>query len=261
MRVVVRLGQVDGGADVPPGFGGDVPHGTAASGHQLDHGVEVVLPGHAVVGLVAHLHHAHVAAVREDRGQGFAGVFVQRLGFFSQVHALPRLRRDLAARIGPEIGIVEVHQRLHAVCRRPGAERRRHGSVAVAAAVAVAVGVEGIVPHAHADVGDARVGQYLQRVGLVSGGVIVFHAAGLLGDQLGDVHTEPAARVLREGGGEKCQTGQRDKQRGNAANAEHGDSSNLLPSGDQSSFFCRSRRMNFSGVPSKPKALRNWPSR
>ena len=65
-----------------------------------------------------------------------------------------------------------------------------------AAAVSVPLRVIRVVPHAHADMGEALVGQDPEQILLFPVEIIVFDAAGLFRDDGGDVH--PQNEILRQ---------------------------------------------------------------
>ena len=148
------------------------------------------------VGLVAHLHHAHVRAGFLQHGQAVSGVLIHRLGLFLDLHVFPGQGDHLLARIGPEIRIMEVHDQLHAGLGGAFPDLGGLFDVVVAAAVSVAVLVIGVVPDAHADVGHARLRQRQEHVPLLAGEIIILHAALLLGDDRGSVHTQD--EILRQ---------------------------------------------------------------
>ena len=91
-----RMGSIHTGRKQ---LGGSVP--TVGSIHHT---------GNAAIGFVADLHHAHVDPSIQQRVQAFGGKSRNRSSLFVHRHILPRLGRLLFARVGPEIGIVEVDQ-------------------------------------------------------------------------------------------------------------------------------------------------------
>ena len=69
-------------------------------------------------------------------------------------------------------------------------------NIAVAAAVAMTLGIEGIIPDSDADVGDAGVRQHLKDIRRVAFRVSVDNAAGFLRENAGGVHAEN--EILRQ---------------------------------------------------------------
>ena len=91
---------------------------------------------------------------------------------------------------------MEVHDQLQAELRGALPDLQGIFDVAVAAAVAAALGVIGVVPDPHADVGHPVFRQDLEQILLLPVEVIEADAAPLLGDQRGHVHTHD--EVLRQ---------------------------------------------------------------
>ena len=89
----------------------------------------------------------------------------------------PRLRRELARRVGPEVGVVEVDEHAEAGRGCALADLDGAGDIDVAAAVAAARRVERVVPDAHAHGVHAVVGEHVEQVGRRAGGVAEDDAA------------------------------------------------------------------------------------
>ena len=149
-----------------------------------------LLAAERAVGLVADLHHANLHARVPEPCEAVTGVVVHGLGLLLDLHVLPRERDHLLAGIGPEVGVVEVHDQGQARRRRAPADGDGVFDVAVAAAEAVSVRVKGVVPHTYTDVRDAVFRKDLKQVPLRAVEIVIAHAAGLLGDDGGDVHPE-----------------------------------------------------------------------
>ena len=77
---------------------------------------------------------------------------------------LPVFRSCLFSRVCPEIGIVDIHQQLHAVFCRTLAYETCGIYVAVSAAVSVSVAVVGFVPDSHTDIVHAMFGEGLEDI-------------------------------------------------------------------------------------------------
>ena len=115
--------------------------------------------GNAVIGFVADLHHAHVDPCIQQRAQAFGGKSRNRSSLFVHRHILPRLGRLLFARIGPEVRIVEIDKDLHSCLGGPPAYPSGSFQVIVATAVAMPLGIIGVVPDPQAHPVHPRVGQ------------------------------------------------------------------------------------------------------
>ena len=176
------------GEDLAGGFGPRL--------HQILDVEPDLLAAERAVGLVADLHHADLHARVPEPCEAVTGVVVHGLGLLLDLHVLPLQRDHLLAGIGPEVGVVEVHDQGQARRGRASADGDGRLDVAVAAAEAVSVRVKGVVPHAHADVRDAVFREDLKQVPLRAVEIVIAHAAGFLGDDGGDVHAED--EVLRQ---------------------------------------------------------------
>ena len=162
-------------------------------GAHLGHGG---LPAKAVVGLVADLDHADVRPGVPDGLEARCGVFPKLLGLVADAEARPGLGHLLLRRVRPEVGVVEVHQELQAVLRRPGAELPGGLGGAVPAAVAAALRIEGVHPHPDPDVVDPVLREGLEHVLLLTVEAVVFDAAGLLTKEAG--HVRPQDEIVPE---------------------------------------------------------------
>ena len=166
----------------------DLTHGLAARLHQLCDVFKVPFAAQGAVRLVAELHHADNGACLVQLRQRVLCERIERVRLFLHGHVLPRKRNHLLAGVRPEVGIVEVHDQLHAVFCRARADLDRLVDVVVAAAVAVALRVVRMVPYAHADMRDAVFRQRFEHVLLLAGKVIILYAALLLGNDRGRIH-------------------------------------------------------------------------
>jgi hypothetical protein len=91
---------------------------------------------------------------------------------------------------------VEVDEQAQARDRRALADLDGPVDVHGPAAIAVAVGVEGVVPHAHAHIGDARIGEHVEEVRRRSGGIAEDDARVLQRDHRR--HVDAVDEVLRQ---------------------------------------------------------------
>ena len=83
---------------------------------------------------------------------------------------------------------MEVHKKLHAVCGGTFAYLNGIIYVAVAAAIAVSVGIKGVVPYADADIVDAVFAENFIDILFRTVIVIIFHAALFKGRHAGGIH-------------------------------------------------------------------------
>ena len=107
--------------------------------------------------------------------QAVRGIGVQRLGLLGNLHAFPGLGGLLLAGVGPEVGVVEIHQQTHAMGRGAAADLHRSGDVAVAPAIAVALRIKGVVPHPDADIVDAVFRQDGEQIPFLSVKIVIPH--------------------------------------------------------------------------------------
>ena len=128
--------------------------------------------------------------------QAVRGIGVQRLGLFGNLHALPGLGGLLLAGVGPEVGVVEIHQQPHAMGRGAAADFHCGGDVAVAPAIAVALAVKGVVPHPDADVVDAVIRQDGEQIPFLSVKIVIFHPRRFQRKHGGNIHAQD--EVLRQ---------------------------------------------------------------
>ena len=145
------IGEVDGNQDIPIVFSGNLPDGLGAGGEQLGTVGPVAFAADGVGGFVAHLNHAHIHTGVQQGLQALISIGFNGISLIVQGVVLPGLGHLLLAGVCPEVGVMEVDEDLHAGVGGPLAHG--HGSlyIAVAAAVAVALGIEGIVPHTQTD--------------------------------------------------------------------------------------------------------------
>ena len=143
--------------------------------------------------LVTDLHHTDINACRNKLFKAFLGVIVESLGHCGRIHALPCLGSHLLCRVGPEVGVMEVDQQLHAVLCGTLADLNSVVNITVTAAVAVAVLIIGIVPDSDTDVIYAVVGKDLIDVLLTAVKIIVFHTAFFKRGDAGGIHTHDKA--------------------------------------------------------------------
>ena len=113
---------------------------------------------------VADLYHADLHAALLNSIDAVNRELIDSSGLISEGHILPLLGSLLFAGIGPKVGVMEIDQKTHAVFRGAFSELDRRIYGTVSAAVAVAVLVKGIVPHADADVVYARLMQCFHQV-------------------------------------------------------------------------------------------------
>ena len=92
---------------------------------------------------------------------------------------------------------MEIDQQLHAAVSRAPADLLCLFQIVVAAAVAVAVRVIGIVPDAHADVIDAVVSKYFENILRLPCLIFEAHTGVFERDDRGDIHTADKIRVLK----------------------------------------------------------------
>ena len=175
------------------GIGADFPHSPGTCADELHDSFPAaqftaVLAAHGTVGLIANLHHTHIHTGIHQFLQGFFCVLIQGFGLLVNIHSLPCLRCHLLAGVCPEVGIMEIHQQLHARRRCPLANGNGIFNIAVAAAVAVARCVEGIVPDADTDVVDAVFTEDLIDILFGAFVVIVLHAALFQRGHAGGIH-------------------------------------------------------------------------
>ena len=176
--------------------GEHLPHGAAALPHQLVDVHPGLFAAEPAVGFVAQLHHAHVHARVLQLMQAVRGIGVQRLGLLGNLHARPGLGGLLLAGVGPEVGVVEIHQQAHAVDRGAAADFHCGGDVAVASAIAVALAVKGVVPHPDADIVDAAIRQDGEQIPFLPVKIVVFHPRRFQRKHRGHVHAQD--EVLRQ---------------------------------------------------------------
>ena len=187
---VLGVGEVHGDERLRAGLA----HGFRPGGHQRRDIGPARFSGEAAVGLVAELDQGDLRAGGADRFKAFLRKGVQRRGLLLERHARPGLGRELLAGVGPKVGIVEVDEKAQAVFRRAAADLGGRRDVAVAAAVAAALRVKGVVPHAHADRVDAALGERGEEILFPAVEAAVHDAAALLGQDAGDVHPEDEVR-------------------------------------------------------------------
>ena len=128
--------------------------------------------------------------------QAVGGIGVQRLGLLGNFHARPGLGGLLLAGVGPEVGVVEIHQQPHAVGCGAAADFHGGGDVAVASAIAVALAVKGVVPHPDVDVVDAAFCQDSKQILFLPVKIVVFHSRRFQRKHRGHVHAQD--EVLRQ---------------------------------------------------------------
>ena len=126
------------------------------------------LSGHAVIDLVPDLHHIYMGAGFLYFLKALLGILSDGFFLFGKVHLCPGPGRHLLSGIRPEVRIVEIHQKLHAVLRRHPSDLSGPFRVAVAASEAVSLFVIGIVPDTHPDPVDAGVGKNTEKIRLLS---------------------------------------------------------------------------------------------
>ena len=176
-----------------------IPHGFVAAFEQVADLVHIGLAAEMAVGLVADLHHADVAAGIRDRRQHPACPLVDLAGQRVMIVRSPVFRALLLGRVRPEIGILDIHQQLHAVLRRTPADLAGSCHVVVAASVAVTIAVIGFIPDTHPDVVDIVVIEHLEQVRLVPGFVMENDPGFLDGDDGGNIHATNRLTVIDGG--------------------------------------------------------------
>ena len=163
----------------------------AACAHQVPYDIHPDLfPAEPAVGLVADLHHADVRAAFPQDVQALQRIPVQGVRLFLNTQPGPGFRDLLLARIRPEIGIMKIHQQLHAVLRRPFPDQDRVLQITVAAAVASSVRSIGIIPDTDTDIIDPRAGKQREKILLRAVPAAVGHAALLQRGHAGNIHAE-----------------------------------------------------------------------
>ena len=166
------------------------PDGSGAGLHQLADVPPGGFPAETAVGLIAQLHHAYVHPGVLQLPKAVRGVAVQGIGLFVDFHTDPRFGNHLLTGIGPEIGIVKIDQKLHAVPGGSLADGEGGADVAVSAAVAPAGAVVRIHPNPNPDVVDPVFGKDLKNVLLLTVKIIVPDAARLQRRHDGGVHAQ-----------------------------------------------------------------------
>ena len=151
----LRVGEVNRHQDRMLIFRGDLTNGRRACGEDLRLVGPAGFAADGIGGLVADLDHAHVNAAVQQGLQAVVGEGVHCLDLLVNRESRPGLWSLLLAGIRPEVGIMEVNQDLHARVGGPLAHLQGGVDVTVAAAVAVALGVKGIVPDPKPDIVEA----------------------------------------------------------------------------------------------------------
>ena len=166
----------------------EIPHGLVAASEQVADLVHVGFIAEMAVRLVADLHHADVAAGLGNGRQHPGRPFVNFACKGVVIVLCPVLRALLLGGIRPEIGILNVHQQLHAVCRCPPCNFAGGIDVVVAAAVAVAAAVIRLIPDAHTDIIHIMIVQHPEQIRFVPGLVMEDHTGLLDRNDAGNIH-------------------------------------------------------------------------
>ena len=181
-----RVCEVDGNE----GLGEHRPDRFGTGVHELPDVHPDGLAAEHAVGLIAQLHHAYVHPGIPERLQALGGVGAKSGGLFLDIHTGPGLGDHLLAGVGPEVGVVEVHKKLHAVLGSPLADGNGGVKIAVAAAVAPAGAVKGVHPHPDPDVVDAVFRQNGEDILFRSVKVIELDTSRFQGGNAGSVHAQ-----------------------------------------------------------------------
>ena len=121
--------------------------------------------------------------------KAFLGIIVDSIRLFLNTHSHPSLGNHLLRRVSPEVGVVEVHQQLHAKLRGSFADGHGIFNIAVAAAIAVAVFIKGIVPYANANIVDSVFRKNLINILFDSVVVVVLDSACFKRGYCRSIHT------------------------------------------------------------------------
>src|SRR5699024_1678230 len=127
---------------------------------------------HAVVRLVAHLHHGYVHICGLELLKRILGVLVKRVSLVIHAQAGPRLGFLPLTGISPEIGVVEVHQHGHANSSGPFADLDGACNINVASAITVTIGIEGVIPNPEPNGVNTALSQHVKQIVWFTSGIV-----------------------------------------------------------------------------------------
>ena len=178
--------------------GANLTGSLTAGAHKIGNVHPALEAAHITVGLVTDLYHTHVNACVNELLKALLGVVVKSLAHLGNAHSLPRLGNHLLCRVSPEVGVVEVNEKLHAVLGGTLTDLNSIVNIAVSAAVAVSVLIKRIVPDSDTDIVYTVGREDLVNVLLAAVIIVVLNAAGLKRRNCRGVHThnEALGKVL-----------------------------------------------------------------